>query len=602
MATITTGKATDLITFSRASLATVTDADGKLKWAPHNLLLQSEQFDASSWTKTELTVSANQTVAPNGTTTADLLAETTTNAGHTTYPTTALSAGVSYVGGFYFKKGGGATAPDWVRLAFRAGAMTFAPWANFNINTGVVGNTSGAGVTAAISSVGSGWYLCTITATADATSANSGVYIQLVNNADTTTAPASVSYAGATTANVSVWGAHLYRSDLGGMKANTSAYPYYNPTTTAAYHGPRLDYDASTLAAKGLLVEEQRTNLCRRSEEFGTTWTLPSSAGTVTSNSAPAPSGATTADLLTETVSGQATVIRQTYSALANATHTFSTYVKLPASNPATWVMLQARGNAATVVRGWFNVSTGVKGSSANSPVDYTITSVGSGWYRVAIMFAGGTGSDTPLTDISIVSADSATTPTATTDKAILLWGAQLEAGAFATSYIPTTSASATRSADVASVGTSAFPYSATEGTLVVSAVPSSVGTAGLKSFASLSDGTANNRAYLFVESALTSVRTSVSSGGATQASISLGNATANTALKVSSAFAANNVNGALNGVAGTDDTVAVVPSAATTLHIGGNHVGGDPLNGWIRQITYLPRRLSNAELQARTA
>ena len=44
----TTGKATDLITFSRASLATVTDGDGKIKWAPHNLLLASEQFDASS--------------------------------------------------------------------------------------------------------------------------------------------------------------------------------------------------------------------------------------------------------------------------------------------------------------------------------------------------------------------------------------------------------------------------------------------------------------------------------------------------------------------------------------------------------------------------
>ena len=76
MPTTTTGKASEFITFSRTSNATVTDSDGKIKWAPHNLLLASEQFDASAWTKTHITSTsptfvANDGVAPNGTTTAD---------------------------------------------------------------------------------------------------------------------------------------------------------------------------------------------------------------------------------------------------------------------------------------------------------------------------------------------------------------------------------------------------------------------------------------------------------------------------------------------------------------------------------------------------
>lgn len=76
MATSVTGKATEFIQFTRASNATVTDSDGKVKWAPHNLLLASEQFDSASWTKATITSSnpsvvANAGVAPNGTITAD---------------------------------------------------------------------------------------------------------------------------------------------------------------------------------------------------------------------------------------------------------------------------------------------------------------------------------------------------------------------------------------------------------------------------------------------------------------------------------------------------------------------------------------------------
>lgn len=49
MPTTQNGIATDFISFSRASLATVTDSDGKIKWAPHNLLTHSESFERWSF-------------------------------------------------------------------------------------------------------------------------------------------------------------------------------------------------------------------------------------------------------------------------------------------------------------------------------------------------------------------------------------------------------------------------------------------------------------------------------------------------------------------------------------------------------------------------
>ena len=63
MPTTTTGVATTFIDFTRASNATVTDSDGRVKWAPHNLLTNSESFDAASWTKTLATVTANTLAA-----------------------------------------------------------------------------------------------------------------------------------------------------------------------------------------------------------------------------------------------------------------------------------------------------------------------------------------------------------------------------------------------------------------------------------------------------------------------------------------------------------------------------------------------------------
>lgn len=79
MVTTTTGLATSFITFTRTSNATVTDSNGFIKWAGHNLLTNSESFDASAWVKSSATVTANTDPAPNGTTTGDTIAASGAN-------------------------------------------------------------------------------------------------------------------------------------------------------------------------------------------------------------------------------------------------------------------------------------------------------------------------------------------------------------------------------------------------------------------------------------------------------------------------------------------------------------------------------------------
>jgi hypothetical protein len=139
--------------------------------------------------------------APDGTLTGDLLAETTTNAGHTVSASATLIT-APYALSVYLKKGTGATAPNWVQL-YTGGTST--QYANFNLATGTVGNVA-VGSTATITDVGNGWYRCALVFVPPAAGA-AALVIAFTNNTDTTTR--GLSYAGATTSDVFVWGAQL---------------------------------------------------------------------------------------------------------------------------------------------------------------------------------------------------------------------------------------------------------------------------------------------------------------------------------------------------------------------------------------------------------
>ena len=295
----TTGS--NLVTFTRASSGTFVGSDGVIRTAVTNLLLRSEEFDNASWTKTRISVTANAIAAPNGTLTADQLIED--NSASTTHfvTVTATVTATTHTHSVYAKPNG----RNHIALQGFNGASN--PTAYFNITTGVVGTTTGVASTA-ITPAGDGWYRCSITyAVTSGTVTTAAVYLATADNSPT--------YTGDNASGIYIWGAQLEQSSTVGE---------YIPTTSTINSAPRFDHNPTTGESLGLLVEEQRSNLCLRSEEFATSpWSA--SNVTVTANQEVAPNGATTADTLAATSANGTVTQPVTTTAIAM---TFSVYLK----------------------------------------------------------------------------------------------------------------------------------------------------------------------------------------------------------------------------------------------------------------------------------
>jgi hypothetical protein len=191
---------------------------------------------------------------------------------------------------------------------------------------------------------------------------------------------------------------------------------------------------------------------------------------------------------------------------------------------------------------------------------------------------------------------------TSSVSSSIFLWGAQLEAGAFPTSYIPTTTTALTRAADVASVNTLSPWYNATAGTFYAEFAVAQPSSGANQFVARVSDNSYNNQIGDFV-STTGFAAISTASGGVFDGLASTAIAvSANTVAKFVGAYAANDLAACLNaGTVATDSTVTI-PSGLTRFDLGSDHAGFNNVKaGYLRRITYYPRRLSNAELQAIT-
>ena len=176
---------------------------------------------------------------------------------------------------------------------------------------------------------------------------------------------------------------------------------------------------------------------------------------------------------------------------------------------------------------------------------------------------------------------------------------AQLEIGAFRTSYIPTTTAAVTRSADVASIAGSAFSswYRQDEGTVFADAknYPHPVTGEALVPLA-FSDNTYNNRIALAGSTGNNQFNFDVVSAGSFQRTI-LGNFVSS-GLKASGGYKSTGSAGSLNGAATVTSNTPNIPSVIGRLDIGQPHDGNNALNGCISRLTYWPVRLGNNVLQ----
>ena len=226
---------------------------------------------------------------------------------------------------------------------------------------------------------------------------------------------------------------------------------------TVSANQPRFDFDPVTGECRGLLIEESRSNSLLRSEDFTTTW--GPSAVSVSSNVITAPDGNTTADKLVENTSfSNFKFVSQSVGTIVG-TYTVSAFFKA-GERFSGYIQLLSSGGSATA---GFNLRTGtITGGSGTN----TITPYGNGWYRVTSTQTFT--SATATVYIVLYNSNGITNYTGDGTSGIYLWGAQVEQGAFPTSYIPTTASTVTRSADLAQMTGTNFSswFNQSEGTL----------------------------------------------------------------------------------------------------------------------------------------
>lgn len=167
----------------------------------YNLLTYSEQFDNAIWTKIGATVTSNSVVAPDGTTTADTLTETSATSQHgINYTSSGISivSGTNYIVSFYLKPNG----RNIVDICGDAqNGYLGATSTQVNISTGTVIST-GSATAVSITNAGNGWYRVSATYTATNTTASPGVYLTVQ------------SYAGNGSSGVYIWGAQVVMADV----------------------------------------------------------------------------------------------------------------------------------------------------------------------------------------------------------------------------------------------------------------------------------------------------------------------------------------------------------------------------------------------------
>ena len=409
---------------SGKSAGTYVGSDGLIKTSKVNLLNYSEEFDNATWSKSNASIDPNTITSPYGLNTADKI----------------IWSNGSTIGG-YLAKGsidrGTATNPIVLYALTGAG-------------TSQVVSALPSGSNHDIIYVGNGWYRCWLyDSTADETLsvyAKAGefdrIQLQFYTSLRYIYARDSVTTQGDGTSGVYIWGAQL--------EEGSTASPYIK-TTNLPSAAPRFDHDPTTNASLGLLVEESRTNLVLSSIPSAvgdSVWQVNTATGTA--NAAVAPDGTTTATQYEINNSDNTTkrVFIFAVNASTNITRTGYVFVKAGTANALFMRGLENSG-AVTI-----NLVTGAVITNTSSSV-VTTESYGDGWWRISLTVA----SPNAIIYTALPTGDSGT---------YYLWGAQVEEGAFPTSYIPTSGSTVTRAADVVSITGSNFSrwYEQSEGTL----------------------------------------------------------------------------------------------------------------------------------------
>ena len=353
---------------------------------------------------------------------------------------------------------------------------------------------------------------------------------------------------------------------------------------------PRIEYDADR-NLKGLLIEPDGQNICLQSGDFGTFWTQTNV--TVATDATTAPDGNTTADKIKANTTSQTYVIQKGYAPNPSANHTFSVFAKKDELN---YIQLSFANTTQQYAN--FDLDLGVVGTKGTAANSSTIEDYGNGWYRCSVHINAGT---LPSFGIAIVPSASATwrqsVSAGSATEGVFLWGAQLETGSVATSYIPTTTGQENRVKDDITLGSASSLIGQTEGTLYVEVYFRQTGLD--QRMLQVSDGTGANRIIIWAYSTNTYIDISIgNSNVVNQGAPSLADGVQKFALAYANGDQEFYRNG--SSIATDAASLAALPTL-TDIDLGQSAGSGTQANMWIRAAALFTRRLSDSECIALT-
>ena len=556
------------ITFTRASTATYYDGKTHTK-AEENLQVYSEEFDNSAWFKSNITVTANNTTAPDGTTTADLL----------TISSTAVTAFYDYFSGgvageticsVYAKAG----TKDVLQFSCNVANWGFDKRANFDLTNGVLG-TVDSNMNAEITNVGNGWYRCSVRP--DGTKAE-GQNLWIIVDSTTSNREAPT-----TAGTMYVWGAQVETRD-----SSVTTPTAYTPTTsqpitnyipklmTAASGVARFDHDSITKESKGLLIEEQRTNYYPSSTDWSSNITVGNNSYTETAVGFDGE--VDSAIVKTSLVASNDYVLLSGVSVTNGTTYTISVWVKM------------ISGTVSNFIGKFYSPHVSFSSMTPVNKADIN----GETWVRI---WAYGTSTYTGNTNITLAGYDS------TPSTQIAYYGPQVEIGSFPTSYIPTSGSTVTRSADSASMTSTNFSdwYNGDGGTTYFEASPN--GTTYGSIFSYQKDGSGENATELYYPhgSGNDQIRFSVRSNGAWTRILNVDDSLFTTDFNAKVALVLMRDDIAFTSLGKTPATGTGAIADYTELNFNSTRLDVKNWNGTIKKFAFYPARLSNATLQALT-
>jgi len=377
---------------------------------------------------------------------------------------------------------------------------------------------------------------------------------------------------------------------------------------------PRFNYDSALMTPRGLLIEQASTNLQRYSEAFtaGTYWGYNATTPT-TESSDINPKGTTGSISFAPSSNGGSRFLGAFATGLTTSSfYTFSIWLKAKGTANAEFIAFNSSGTISSNIV-ILSQPLGASAVVSNTPgIVPRISGLSStGWTRVAITTSaalGGTG-----TGNFFIYPDN--TSSQTTAQSLFVWGAQLEAGISATSYIPTTTNTVLRQQDnaIIAAGTAFNDWytGGLNGTFFADWYGGVAGASGTQRTVLATDDVTNKHLHLFQAASATGtgVMTLANQGGGSSISTSNGITSAGARSKSAFSYATSAMNICLNNGTVASGTVTGFTVAPTWLSLGGQSTSGTAitgtttmLNSSIRAIKYWPTVLPNTTLQSLTA